>query len=405
MPIGARLAPDAGMFDCNALLGRTFAGRFAITKKLGEGGMGTVFRAVRHGAEPADVAIKILHHNFAADPVLRARFAREAQTAAQVDHPNAVQILEQGEEDGIPYFVMELVEGRDLFDVLVAEGRLSGVRAAMITLQVCDAVATAHDRGIIHRDLKPENVMLTGDPASPEGERVKLLDFGVAKWVGRRPEDCEQITVAGTLVGTPAYMAPEQCLGEPVDARSDVYACGAVLYHLVTGRPPFEDECPFHTLYRHIHEPPRPPSELAPGLHPELEAVILRALAKRPDDRQQGASELWEELLATLPRLGETSRSHPRAPVPASMPISPREPTGALLLMGRVAVESSSPEARSRRQPRAPSPPRRWVPAVVGLAALASVAAALLGGMESPSPRPRPDPVSSRATAVSLAPR
>lgn len=392
------------MTDSSPLIGRTFGGRFVITQKLGEGGMGTVFRGVQHGGEPVDVAIKVLHRHLATDPVLRARFEREAETTARIDHPNAVQILEQGTEEGLPYFVMELVQGRELFDVLVEEGRLSEARAVTITLQVCDAVATAHDRGIIHRDLKPENVMLTGDPASPEGERVRLLDFGVAKWVGRQEADAEHITVAGTIVGTPAYMAPEQCLGELVDARSDVYACGAVLYHLVTGRPPFHDECPLHTLYRHIHEPPRPPSELVPGLDAELESIIMRALAKRPADRQQGASELWEDLLATLPRLWERSRCPMGATVLASMPIQMREPTRALPLVRQASQGSSPPWARSRRTPRPSSSSRRWVPLVVGLAAAASVAVALLGAMGGAARHAEHEPILSTTTAVLLGP-
>jgi eukaryotic-like serine/threonine-protein kinase len=222
--------------------------------------------------------------------------------AAQIVHPNAARVLAHGVEDGAPYLVMEFVEGRELFEVLAEAGRLSPARASSIVLQLCDALATAHDCGIVHRDIKPENVMMIGDPASPEGERVKLLDFGVAKQMGSTPEEEEENhTLIGTILGTPGYMSPEQCLGNTVDARSDVYACGALLYHLVTGRPPFEDVNPFETLLRQINEAPRPPSAVVPGLDPALESTILRALAKRPEDRHQSAVELWAALLPELP--------------------------------------------------------------------------------------------------------
>jgi eukaryotic-like serine/threonine-protein kinase len=306
------------MSNWDALIGRTFGGRFSLTALLAEGASGAVFRGV-DADEPREVAVKILSPEFDDDPARRARFAHEARLAARIEHPNTPRVLDHGTQGSVSYLVMELVEGRELFDVLVEAGRLSPARGASIVLQVCDILAAAHDLDIIHRDLKPENVMLTGDAASPEGERVKLLDFGVAKRIGSMPdEDLENITVIGTILGTPGYMAPEQCLGTTVDVRSDVYACGALLYHLLTGRPLFEDPNPFITLQRQINEPPRPPSAMVPGLDPALEATILKALAKRPEDRHQSVIELWEELLAELPRLSRTMDAVAvRAPEPA----------------------------------------------------------------------------------------
>jgi eukaryotic-like serine/threonine-protein kinase len=383
------------MHGASVLLGRTFGGKFTIVETLGEGGMGAVLRGV--GADGSRAAIKILHPDLVDDPVMLARFEREAHMAAQIDHPNAVRMIDHGTEDGLPYIVMELVEGRELFDVLASEGRLSPARAAAIVIQICDAVATAHDRGIVHRDLKPENVMLTGDAASPGGERVKLLDFGVAKRVAAlADEDGRIITVAGAIVGTPAYMSPEQCVGGAVDARSDVYACGALLYHLVTGHAVFEDALPVQTLFRHVHEEPRPPSEVVPGLDRGLEATILKALRKRPEDRHQGAHELWEELLAALPQLRRTearlvapaSKARPMLPKPAiPRPVPPMRPTWAMPLCPAPAAAPARgwvTDARRTprlRVPRAYSGMRRWAPVIVGLAAAAGIGIGIVGLM------------------------
>ena len=365
----------------NSFIGRKFCGRFSITEVLGEGAMGVVFRGVEEG-RPAGVAIKILHPDILDDASARTRFSREAEMAAQIDHPNAVRILDHGVEDGIPYLVMELVEGRELFEVLADAGRLPAARAATIALQICDAVATAHDRGIIHRDLKPENVMLVGDPASPEGERVKLLDFGIARRIeSLRGAADEHITMAGAIIGTPAYMSPEQCEGGAIDARSDVYACGAVLYHLVTGRPPFEDDSPLRVLCRHVQEEPLPPSALVPDLDAGLEAIILKALAKRPESRQQGAHELWEELLAALPRLSSKRSARPafaaRRPV-AGMAWRPT------LAMSAARARAQHPLAPPPARPvvAAPVPPasrRQALSICVALAAAAGVVIGFLG--------------------------
>jgi len=398
------------MTDSDALLGRTFGGRFLLVARLGEGGMGTVFRAVQQGGARTEVAVKVLRADLADDPACRARFEREMVMAAQIDHPNAVRFLEAGVEDGVPFFAMELVQGRELFDVLAVERRLSEVRGATIALQICDAVATAHDRGIVHRDLKPENVMLTGDPTSAAGERVKLLDFGIAKQIGQLGLEAGRITVIGAIVGTPTYMAPEQSQGKPVDARSDVYACGALLYHLVTGRPPFEDESPMKTLYRHVHELPCPPRQLVPSLSPELEAIILKALAKRPEDRQQGAGELWEELLAILPTLWARS-GQVRVPLTrAPIALHRRAPTWALPAAttadggwqgsrpaGGPARGSDTAGARVRRS-------RGRLPLWTALVAAAGAAIALLGWAESRGTFPEQGAVSTTAPATLLGP-
>lgn len=355
-------SPGAGEGSaCGRFLGRTVGGRFSIVELIAQGGMGAVFRGREAGGD-GDVAVKILLPSLAADPAIRARFAREVHVAAQIHHPNAVRILDHGTVDGSPYLVMDLVEGRELFDVLAESGGLPEARATAIVVQICDVVATAHELGIIHRDLKPENVMLT---QGPEGEHVVLLDFGVAKHAVTLPgDDDEGITVVGAIVGTPGYMAPEQCLGNTVDVRSDVYACGALLYHLITGRPLFEDENPFRTYWRHINEVPRPPSQLVPGLSPALEATILKALEKRPEDRQQSALELREELLATLP--------HAQAAPGTTRVGEPDEPAGASM------ATAAPPEARTAR-PLAPPRRRRGLLLLLAVLALSGISASMDG--------------------------
>jgi eukaryotic-like serine/threonine-protein kinase len=385
---------------CDDLLGRVLGDRFLIIEALGEGGMGSVFRGVQLDGS-RDVAIKILRPELAGDPIVRARFHREARMAAQINHPNAVQMLDTGTDGGLPYLVMELVEGRELFRVLAEEGRLCQDRAVAMAVQVCDALATAHDLGIIHRDLKPENVMLVPDPESPHGERVKLLDFGVAKRVGPvLGGEEESLTLSGAIVGTPAYMAPEQCRGDALDGRTDVYACGALLYHLVTGRAPFEDECPLETLYRHMHEPPRAPSALVPGLDEQLCATILKALAKHPGDRQQSAHVLHDELEAMLPRLSNDAGARDAAPpMPTTtfgacdpwaptLPHLTTPPDGAPWTRRPAPADPRPPRERARR------PLRRWGPVLAGIAA-ASAALWLSGQMNRVPSRVDPSSVVS----------
>ncbi|MEJ7731609.1 MAG: protein kinase [Polyangiaceae bacterium] len=243
------------------------------------------------------VAVKIMNAQLARDPTFVKRFQREAKAAARLNHRSVVHIHEWGVDDGLPYIVMELIEGAELVRILDHARRFPEARAARITAQMCSALAAAHDLGIVHRDLKPENVMLLRDAKDPTQERVKVLDFGIAKLVEpeMRPPDAlpadsdpepassrAALTMVGTLVGTPEYMSPEQSRGIAVDARSDVYACGILLYQMVTGVLPFTGETHFEVAIKHMNEPPIPPSALVRSLHPKLEALILQALAKAP---------------------------------------------------------------------------------------------------------------------------
>ncbi|WP_437980552.1 serine/threonine-protein kinase [Sorangium sp. So ce117] len=298
-----------------ALLGRKVAGRFTITRFLGEGGMASVFIAERD-AEPRRVAIKIMNPEFTGDRAFIRRFQREAKAAARVKHPNSVKIFEYGVEGALSYIVMELLSGDDLYVLLERHGAIGQARAVRILSEVCEALAVAHEMGVVHRDLKPENVMVVPDPMHPYGERVKVLDFGIAKILdtgsfGEEPElladPLSVVTRAGTFVGTPAYMAPEQCGLLPVDQRADLYTCGVLLFQLVTGRLPFEGETPLHTATLHIHAPVPAPSSCAPGIHPRLEALIVKALAKEPADRYQTARELGYTLHCLLAELPDTA--------------------------------------------------------------------------------------------------
>jgi eukaryotic-like serine/threonine-protein kinase len=302
-----------------SLIGWTLGDRIAITGQLGAGGSAVVYRGVIVG-EDREVAVKVLDPSHAADDEVVRRFRREARASARLDHPNVVKILEQGVDGAFVYLVMELVEGRDLFETLRQDRRLPEARAAAIMAEVCAALGAAHAQGIVHRDLKPENVMLLRCAAgSPE--RVKVLDFGIAKMLdrqrpagrdaagGRRAEDespsgaRSAITKAGVALGTPHYLAPEVGRAEPVDHRADLYACGVVLYQLVTGQLPFDGDTPLQILRKHVHDSPRAPSEIIPSISPRLEALILKALAKQPADRHQTAGELERALRSLLPEL------------------------------------------------------------------------------------------------------
>ncbi len=294
------------------LLGKTLAGRYQITGHIGEGAMASVFRAADRSAPgSAEVAVKVMHPHLADDRTFAARFRQEARAASMVRHANSVAILDVGSEDGVHFIVMELVGGRDLKETLKAEGPLAPARAVKIVAEICAALHAAHQLGVVHRDLKPENVMLE---SSPSGDRVKVLDFGIAKLVEQKPRPREPgdseppVTQFGVVVGTPAYMSPEQCRGQPLDGRSDIYTCGILLYQLVTGRVPFHSDSPFEIAGKQAFEPPPPPRTHRPELSQELEDLILRTLAKSPDERPQSAAELRELLLAMAPRLGGATK-------------------------------------------------------------------------------------------------
>ena len=270
-------------------------GRYQLGEVIGRGGMAEVLHGtdVRLGR---DVAVKVLREDLARDPSFQARFRREAQSAASLDAPTIVAVYDTGEDDrGVPWIVMEYVDGRTLRDILNTEGRLLPTRAFEICADICAALEVAHSAGMVHRDIKPANVMLTS-----HGE-VKVMDFGIARAAAGNEST---MTQTSAVIGTAAYLSPEQARGEHVDARSDIYSTGCLLYELVTGAPPFTGDSPVAVAYQHVREDPVAPSEFDPSLPPreaaDLDAVILKAMAKNQANRYQSADEMREDLLRAV---------------------------------------------------------------------------------------------------------
>ena len=272
---------------------RLLGSRYEIGETLGYGGMAEVHRGrdVRLGRE---VAVKVLRADLARDPSFQARFRREAQAAASLNHPAIVAVYDTGEEDmygNQPYIVMEYVEGRTLREVLKAEGRLMPRRAMEVVADVCAALDFSHRNGIVHRDVKPGNVMITRAGA------VKVMDFGIARAVA---DNAATVTQTAAVIGTAQYLSPEQARGENVDARSDVYSTGVLLFELITGSPPFTGDSPVAVAYQHVRENAPPPSTINPDVPPELDAIVLKAMAKNPANRYQSAGEMRADLIRAI---------------------------------------------------------------------------------------------------------
>ncbi len=292
---GAALA-DRAIED--SLVGRTVLGRYRIDRVIGEGGMGRVYVATQTiGDSTRQVAVKAIIPSLARDPSLAPRFRREAGTIVKLTHPSTVRLYDFGEEDGRFLLVMEYVAGRRLADDL-ANGPLPLARVVPIVLQIAGSLDDAHAQGVIHRDLKPENIILTADASG--AQLVKVVDFGIAKQIDA-PVDEPAITARGMLLGTPAYMSPEQCLGVPVDARSDVYALGVLTYRMLAGALPWEGRNVYEWISRHVREPPAPLGQLVPGLPGRVVRAVHRALSKSPEDRPASAGEFARELVGLGP--------------------------------------------------------------------------------------------------------
>ncbi|MCC6996564.1 MAG: protein kinase [Deltaproteobacteria bacterium] len=270
-------------------------GSYRILHKLGEGGMGVVYQA-EHNVIGRRAAIKMLKPEASANKDTVDRFFNEARATARIKHSGLIDIFDFGHHsDGSAFIVMELLDGEPLVALLERDGRLGFAPMTDIMVQLCAAIGAAHAKGIVHRDLKPENVFLVPDDVKG-GTRVKVLDFGIAKLAG---DDAGSVkTRTGSMMGTPLYMSPEQCRGAgEVDWRSDIYAVGCMLYELSCGRPPFLGAGPGDVIVGHIATTPDPPSKYEQALPPELDALILRCLAKTPEGRPQSLAEVSEELL------------------------------------------------------------------------------------------------------------
>ncbi|MFF3542712.1 protein kinase [Streptomyces platensis] len=276
--------PDAPeMWGNGGLVGD---GRYRLTRRLGRGGMAEVFAAedVRLGRT---VAVKLLRADLAEDPVSKARFTREAQSVAGLNHHAVVAVYDSGEDlvggNTVPYIVMELVEGHTIRDLLLNADAPPPDQALIIVSGVLEALAYSHQHGIVHRDIKPANVIITNSGA------VKVMDFGIARALHGAQST---MTQTGMVMGTPQYLSPEQALGKTVDTRSDLYATGCLLYELLALRPPFTGETPLSVVYQHVQDMPVAPSQVADAVPPELDGLVMRSLAKDPDDRFQSAEEM-----------------------------------------------------------------------------------------------------------------
>jgi serine/threonine-protein kinase len=275
---------------------RRLGDRYELGEVIGRGGMAEVF-AGRDMRLDRRVAVKILRPDLARDPNFQERFRREAQSAASLNHPNIVAVYDTGEDvllsdDGapgeiVPYIIMEFVEGITLRELMASGRRLLPERALEISSGVLAALDYSHRHGIIHRDIKPANVMLT------RGGDVKVMDFGIARALA---DAGNTMTQASEVLGTAHYLSPEQARGEIVDSRSDIYSAGCLLYELLAGRPPFTGDSPISIAYQHVSEMPTPPSQWDAAVSPTIDAIVMRAMAKRPEDRYQSAAEMRDDI-------------------------------------------------------------------------------------------------------------
>jgi len=359
-------------------------GPYKVRRLLGQGGMGTVYLA----ADPAlgrMVAVKLLPRQLADEPEIVERFQREARALAKLRHPNLMHIYTVGEHEGRPYFAMEYVKGATLSSVIAKIGYIPPPQAVRIAAQVLSALDKVHQTEIVHRDIKPGNIMIDEDG------RAILMDFGLA-----RQEQESRLTADHTILGTPNYMSPEQANSEPVDARTDIYSLGVVLYEMLTGAPPFKGKSSFEILRQHIESSVPPPSEIRPDVPEAFDAVVARAVAKSPDDRYQDVRQMAADLAKvcpseTLERLGSASGVGTEPTVLLSQHGAPFEST---VRLKRTATCPSASSGRSYR----------WFWA--GLAALWVLIGLFVWHVIGPTPdpppvqAPEPPPAQARAGQV-----
>ena len=360
-------------------------GRYRIEDVLGRGGMAAVYRA-RDAELERPVAVKVLAEHLADQPGFHDRFLREAKLAAQLSHPNIVQVFDVGEEDGAPFIVMECVEGSTLADELKERGRLDPDEVVDLALQICGGLEHAHAAGVVHRDIKPQNLLLR-----PDGT-VKIADFGIA-----RAAESTRLTQMGSVLGTAAYLSPEQALGEEVTTAADLYSLGCVLYELLTGRTPYVFSTLPELVVKHREEAIPPVRELRPDVPERLEAAIMHALARSPDYRPESAAALAEELAIASPE--PPTRQLPRATATPATEVLPSQ------------APTQVQRAPRRRAPRRAlsSDPRLWL-ALAGIAVAVAIVIGLAlgtngesGGKQQPAsntPAVQPVPPASDAAGT-----
>ncbi|MGH2748005.1 MAG: Stk1 family PASTA domain-containing Ser/Thr kinase [Actinomycetota bacterium] len=266
---------------------RTYGDRYAVIELVGSGGMAEVYRA-RDELLGREVALKVLSHRLSTDRSFVERFRREAQAAANLNHPNIVSLYDYGSDNGTYFIVMEYIDGRPLNDIIGESGPLLPERSVEIASDVARALHRAHESGLVHRDIKPANIMVTSTA------QTKVTDFGIARALVADGE--QTVTQTGMVIGTASYLSPEQAQGNPVDARSDVYSLGCVLYEMLAGRAPFAGESPLSIAYKHVREDPEPPSTVNSDVPQALDAIVLKAMSKNPDNRYASATEMDEDL-------------------------------------------------------------------------------------------------------------
>jgi serine/threonine protein kinase len=389
------------------LIGQVLAGKYRIDEKIDEGGMGCVYRAT-HVLMEKTVAVKVLHPALAADDKIVARFTREAKAASRISHPHAINVTDFGEsENGIVYLVMEYLRGRTLKDIVRSEGPMPLARVVEIVRQVSGALEAAHAEGVVHRDLKSDNIML--EEAAGGGDWAKVLDFGIAK-IQQTAQSVHEtdpgLTSPNLIIGTPQYMSPEQCSqASGIDARSDLYSFGVIVYEMLAGHVPFSGESPTAIMMKHLQEPPPSILEERGDLPASVGLVIARALAKRPEDRYQKAGELYDAL----------NTAATEEPGPSTLSVTPAVETGRILVptgsneparttLGErddeatvVSADHARPSTDELPPPVAPVPVEHtgfspWRIAVPAVAALAVIFAVVYAMQSRSGPTSSQDP-------------
>ncbi len=375
---GSPLRPKSGG---DPLVGRVIADRYLVLARLGEGGMGRVYLA-EHVKMNRQCAIKVMNPSLVNDTESSQRFAREASNAARILHPNVAAVFDYGEADKIVYLVMEYVDGESLSAILQKDGALDPRRAIDLCRQVADGLHAAHELGIVHRDLKPDNVIITRNRSGKE--IAKVVDFGIAKAITDSPQDA--LTKSGLVIGTPEYMSPEQLLGDPVDARTDVYALGCILFQCLTGNAAFAADTREQMIRRRLHEPAPHIRDLIPALPARLDTLIVHMLARSPGDRVATAAEARDQLDPALTLSGWD---------PRTMTQGVGESGDATSIIPAVVITQPTDTQTDQPVPAKKSGRGMLVGSLVGVIAIAAGVVLLVN-----RPHPKPAPVAPTPAPV-----